>query len=134
MLLSCLGLSGWVIYLSLSIPASYSTSSWRVAWVGFDIGMLMDLVAATLSVWRKKASAVIYLGVLGAALIIDAWFDIATSSGVDLQQAILLAILLEGPIAIFLFWVSHKMLRRIAHGIALGEIELDPFDDEPTKV
>jgi len=134
MLISSLGLSAWVLYLSLSISTSYSTSGWRVAWVGFDVGMLLDLLAATFSVWRKRASAVIYLGILGAALIIDAWFDLTTSSGADFMEALLLALLLEFPIAVFLFWVSHKMLRRIVHGVPLKDLELDPFDDEAEPI
>ena len=132
MLGSCLGLTGWVVYLSLSVPTSYSTDGWAVAWVGYDGGMLVTLVLATFSVWRKRASAIIYLTGLCVALVIDAWFDLATSKGGDFTEALLLALLLELPLAIFLFVVARRMLLRLTGGITLGERKLDAFKDAST--
>jgi len=132
MLVCCLGLSAWVIYLSLSIPTTYSTDGWGVAWVGFDGGMLVALVLATFAIWRKRASAIIYLTGLAAALVIDAWFDVATSKGGDFLEAILLAFLLEVPLAIFLFVVARRMLFRLTGGVSLGERKLDAFRDAST--
>lgn len=127
MLAACVGLSLWVAYLSFSIPTNYSTDGWDLAWVGFDAGMLAVLVAATVSIWRKRASAIIYLGALSFYLLADCWFDVATSRGRDFISALLLAVLLEIPLAIFLFLLSRGMLHRVTGGAHLGDKRLDLF-------
>jgi len=126
-LLSALFVTLWIIYLSLNIPANYKTKNWDVAWVGFDLLMLGNLLMAAYSLWKRKASSAIYLAILGGALIIDMWFDITTSSGGDLVEAILLGVLLELPLAVFLIRLAHKILLQALKGSELSSIEIDPY-------
>ncbi len=97
----------WIVYLALTLPVSYSAAHYSLAWVGFDIFVIALLLWTGLAAWRGNPRVATYAAMTATVLLVDAWFDITLSSDQgDLIQAVLLAILVEVPVAIGCLWVS----------------------------
>ncbi len=97
----------WTIYLGLSLPDRQLSPHYNVAWVGFDVLELIALGATGYFALRHSR----YLAVTSAAaatlLVVDAWFDIMTSPRHQVLQAIILAVLVELPLAAVCGWLSY---------------------------
>ena len=106
------GLIAWLIYLSVSLPNSYRANHWNLAWVGFDVAMVLALLLTSWAIWKRRQIAIPAALVSATFLVIDSWFDVVTSNpGWDLRLAILLAIL-SCTLALFLFRFSRRAIRR----------------------
>ena len=106
------GLIAWLIYLSVSLPNSYRANHWNLAWVGFDVAMVLALLLTSWAIWKKRQIAIPAALVSATFLVIDSWFDVVTSNpGWDLKLAIILAIL-SCTLAVFLFRFSRRAIRR----------------------
>ena len=71
LLLSSLGLVGWIGYLIIKLPTSYRANNWDLAWVGFDIGMLITLLMASWAIWKSRQVAIPGAMISGTFLVID---------------------------------------------------------------
>ena len=112
LLLAAMVLSGWIIYLMVSLPTSYRANHWDLAWVGFDSAMVGALLLTSWALWKRRQIAIPAAMVSASFLIIDAWFDVATSDpGWDLDLSILLAIV-SIAFAVQLLRFSHKAIRQ----------------------
>lgn len=112
LLLTSVGIIGWLIYLAVSLPNSYRANHWNLAWVGFDIAMVGNLLITSWAIWKKRQLAIPAAMVSGTFLIIDSWFDVVTSDpGWDLKLSIILAIG-SCTLAIFLFRFSRRAIRK----------------------
>jgi hypothetical protein len=110
--LASIGLIGWIIYLGVSLPTSYRANHWDVAWVGFDIAMVSTLLLTSWALWKRRQIAIPAAMVSATFLIIDSWFDVATSDpGKDLDVSIALAIV-STAVAVQLLRFSHKAIRQ----------------------
>ena len=76
----CLGLIPWIVFLGLTLPHRYVANHWEVAWVGYDVALLCALAATAWAAWRRRQIVILALLVTGTVLIVDAWFDILTDS------------------------------------------------------
>ena len=116
------GLLGWTAYLAESLPHHYDARNWNVMWVGFDIAMSAVLAYAAWAAWFRKRVMIVTAMVAGTLLLCDAWFDVMTSFGnKDAWLTLLTAFAAEIPLAVFLFWVAHRILSRaVAHIHALS--------------
>ncbi len=113
LLLSCLVLAGWMIYLMVDLPTSYRAENWDVAWIGFDAAMLTTLSATTWAIWRRRQLAIPAAMVSSTFLVIDSWFDVTTSqSGVDFKLALATAFFVELPLAFLLVGFSRRSIRQ----------------------
>jgi hypothetical protein len=109
----------WTAYLAMSLPAQASAQHYRVAWVGFDLMLILVLLVTAHLAWRGSR----HLGVLAASaatmLVVDAWFDVTTSRPADVPSAILSALLLELPLAVVCGWIAlhvdQVVERRLRH-------------------
>ncbi len=117
-LLLALGLLPWIVYLALALPDHTIAANYRLAWVGYDIGLLALLGGVAWLAMRRATSIEIAASCTGAALVADAWFDTVTAaSAADRTQAIVAAVLLEVPLAALCLWIARnaELLRR--HGM-----------------
>ncbi len=105
-------LLAWIPYLAYELPVDYRTQGWVLAWVGYDIAMLVVLAVCAWSLWRHRQLAIPAALVGGTMLIIDAWFDMATArSGSDFITAVATAVFAEIPLAAVLFYLARRFIR-----------------------
>src|ERR1700734_1192438 len=87
----------WIVYLGFSLPARQVSRHYGAAWVGFDVFELIAL-AATGYFALASASA-------GTLLVTDAWFDVVTSPRHQLLESVVLAVVIELPLAGVCAWL-----------------------------
>ena len=110
---SLFGVIGVIIFLSIDLPSSYVAKNWDIAWVGFDSGLLVTLALTLWAVWKQRQVSIISSAICGSILIIDSWFDVATShGGRDFYSALATAVFLQVPFALVLFRFSRNVMHR----------------------
>ncbi|HVB43919.1 MAG TPA: hypothetical protein VNF47_14620 [Streptosporangiaceae bacterium] len=115
---SCVVLAAWIGYLGVTLPRFYHTGSWRGAWVGFDLALLLTLAATGWAAWRRRQVLIICLVVLATLLGSDAWFDVVLDSRTSgFIPSLLSALLIELPLAV----LTVAMARRLLH-LTIGQI------------
>ncbi len=98
----------WTIYLGLELPDRQESSHYNIAWVGFDVILLVVLAATGFFALRR--SPFLAAGATAAAtlLTVDAWFDVMTSPpGSQFLQSLALAVLIELPLAAVCGWLAY---------------------------
>lgn len=107
-----LALMAWIVYLVLDLPVSYRAQNWDIAWIGFDLGMLVSLGATAWALWYRRQLAIPAAIISATFMVIDAWFDVITShAGFDRDAALLSALVVELPLAIYLAHFSRRAIR-----------------------
>lgn len=110
---SVIAVIGVIVFLSLELPGAYKAENWDLAWVGFDCGLLATLMITLWAVLKHRQIGIISSAMAGLLLIVDSWFDVATSQGGrDFLVALATAIFLQLPFAFVLFKFSQNMMRR----------------------
>jgi hypothetical protein len=97
----------WTIYLGYSLPTRQDSPHYDMAWVGFDVLLLVALAGTGYFAIRRSAYLAIAAAATAALLVVDAWFDIMTSPRRELPEAIALAVLVELPLAGLCAWLSY---------------------------
>lgn len=110
--LGALGEILWTIYLGWHLPRHYVANHWDLAWVGLDSAQILMLLLAAWAAWRQRALLILFSSVAGALLLTDAWFDVTTARYTDLRYSVL-ALVIELPSAIALFWIAFFVFRRV---------------------
>ena len=114
--LSGIVLVPWVVFLMRSLPSTHAASHWDIAWAGFDVGLALLLLGVAVAAWRRSPWLEGAATAAAALLVVDAWFDILTSSThVELGMAIGEAVLVELPLAGLCFLLARdaeRVLRR----------------------
>jgi hypothetical protein len=100
------GLVPWIVFLAVTLPRRYTVRHYDLAWVGFDIGVLSALIVLMVLAHRRSPRVELAAAAAGTLLIVDAWFDVTTSSGGDLWQAVASALVFELPIAGLCWWIA----------------------------
>jgi len=98
----------WTIYLGFDLPDRQESSHYNIAWVGFDV-MLLVVLAAT-GFFALRRSHFLAVGATAAAtlLVVDAWFDVMTSPpGSQFLESLATAILIELPLAAVCGWLAY---------------------------
>ena len=97
----------WTIYLGFTLPDRQLSPHYNVAWVGFDI--MLAIALGFTGYFSLRHSRYLALSAAAAAtlLVVDAWFDVMTSPRGEIMQAILLAVLIELPLAAICGWLSY---------------------------
>ena len=104
----------WTVYLSLTLPTHARTHNYRLAWVGFDVLLILVLLATAYAAWRGSPLVGLLAGCAATMLVVDAWFDVTTSSRRDVALAIALAAVAELPLAVLCGWVALHVDRVLA--------------------
>jgi hypothetical protein len=97
----------WTIYLGYSLPARQDSPRYDIAWVGFDVLLLLALAGTGYFALRRSAYLAIAAAATATMLVVDAWFDVMTSPQRQLPQAITSAVLIELPLAGLCAWLSY---------------------------
>jgi hypothetical protein len=96
----------WTAYLAMTLPAQQSAQHYRVAWVGFDLMLIVVLLLTAHFAWRGSRHVGHLATAAATMLLVDAWFDITTSRPADLRAAVLSAAFLEVPLAAVCGWIA----------------------------
>jgi hypothetical protein len=115
------------VYLAASLPATSRVHD-RVAWVGFDVGEVIMLSVTAYLAWSGKPKVALAATALATMLVVDAWFDVNTSTaGAERDMALGFAVL-EVSLAAVSLWIAFHaaaVARRRIEELARREAERD---------
>ena len=128
-----LGLLPWTIWLSTSLEPRHVTTSWDIAWSGFDTGLALMFVLTAVAAYRRSPWVGALAAATGTLLVTDAWFDIVLESHSDERRnSIILALVAELPIAGLCFWIAYRTERFLAMVVEQA-LHLAPAAEGPTQ-
>jgi hypothetical protein len=108
----------WMFYLHLTLPLQQVAQHYRMAWVGFDgleFGQLIRTgLYALVPRWRHRVRP--HAAACAALLITDAWFDCTTTPTSQVASSIVMAVLVELPLAGICWWLALRGPRQPEHG------------------
>jgi hypothetical protein len=122
LLVAALALVPWIGWLAASLPCSYRSQHWGIAWAGFDAGLALVLGLTGFAALRR-APWLEHAAVAAAALLVaDAWFDVVTSRGAGaVAMAVAEAVVIELPIAAFCLRLARSATPPQQPGAPRGE-------------
>ena len=104
----------WIVYLAMTLPRQYVADNWDVTWVGFDVLLLVMMVATAVLGYLRRQLLVLTAFATGVLLVCDAWFDVVTAHGDDQTWSVVSALVVELPLAAFLIIGALQILRLVA--------------------
>jgi hypothetical protein len=118
-LVLALVLSGWIVVLGVTLPHRGVLEHQEVVWVGFDVGLLVGMVATAWAALRRNRFLPVASAATASLLLRDAWFDVVGSSTrMQAMEALTMALLVELPLSGLCWWIAlHSQTvaeRRIA--------------------
>ncbi len=125
----CVVLAAWIVVLALQLPKVYDAEHWDLAWVGFDVGLLIGLAATAWAAWRRRAIIVLFATSTATLLVADAWFDVTTARSRDVTLSAVQAAFVEIPAAIFLMYIVVRVL-----SFTRGSVWSDRIGDRPRSL
>jgi len=103
----------WIVWLSTSLPSRTRAQHWNLAWVGLDVAEATMLVATGWFALRGSSWIEISGTATATMLVLDAWFDCTTASpGWAFVVSVLLALVVELPLAGLSLWIARRSLTR----------------------
>jgi hypothetical protein len=106
--LLCVLLIPWTVYLALELPDRQLSAHYNVAWVGYDVILILALAGTAYTTLRRSRRMTIVAAATGTLLVVDAWFDVLSAPSADeFSIALGLALLVELPLAALCFWLSE---------------------------
>ena len=85
-LCAAIALIPWTIFLGLTLPQSYTAQHWQVTWVGFDVLLLVFMIATAVLGFTHHRLLTLFAFTTGVLLVCDAWFDVLTARRGDLSR------------------------------------------------
>jgi hypothetical protein len=113
---TCVGVAlvPWTIYLAVSLPKRQIDTHYRGAWVGFDLLLVASIVMTAYYAFRIDDRVQLPAMATATLLLVDAWFDVMTSGSRRATfQAILFALFLELPAALFSLYLARQVNRHV---------------------
>ena len=108
-LCAAIALIPWTVFLGLTLPQSYTAQHWQLTWVGFDVLLLVFMMATAVLGFTHHHS--LFAFTTGVLLVCDAWFDVLTARRGDFVVAVLTAALGELPLAAVLIVGALRIVR-----------------------
>jgi hypothetical protein len=102
----------WTVYLSLTLPDHARTHNYRLAWVGFDVMLILAMLLTAFLAARGRPLAGQAAGCTATMLVVDAWFDVTTSGRNEVGMALVLAVFAELPLAALCAWIAVGVQRQ----------------------
>lgn len=103
----------WIGFLAVTLPRRQFDLHYRAAWVGFDLLLVFAITRTAYMAFRVDQRVQISATATATLLIVDAWFDMTTSGGRgQFFEALLLAVFVEIPAAVFSIYVARQVNRR----------------------
>jgi hypothetical protein len=126
LVVAAVALVPWIGFLLVSLPDQYQTRHWRLAWVGFDVALVVCLASAAWLGWRRRRAAVPLLVATAALLCCDAWFDVVLDwNSPDRWLSLATAVLVEIPIAVLLAVRARSI---VAAGVTSRELTVHDIE------
>jgi len=120
----------WIGYLALTLPRHAVTAHYRAAWVGFDLGLAALLSLTAWHAYRGNRQVVLAATGTATMLVVDAWFDVTTTvAGPDLVMSVLLAALVELPLAGVCLWIARHADRMVERRLRQLALRTEPATD-----
>lgn len=111
----------WTFYLAISLPRHATDTRYRAAWVGFDVMLVMSIALTAYFALKIDARVQLPATATATLLVVDAWFDVMTSSGRNnTLAALILALAIELPGAAFSLYVAQRVYEH-ADEMAINE-------------
>jgi hypothetical protein len=108
----------WILFVIRSLPSTHAAAHWDIAWAGFDLALAFLLLGVAVAAWRRSSWLEGASTAAAALLVVDAWFDVLTSSsGVEVAVASGEAVLVELPLAVLLLLIARDA-ERILSGLS----------------
>lgn len=102
----------WVELLWATLPSRAVSEHYRLAWVGFDLLLVAALARTGWVAWHGGDHVELPAVAAATLLVVDAWFDVLTATGKgDVVNAVLLALLVELPLAGLCIWIAANAER-----------------------
>ena len=102
----------WTIYLGATLPVHHLSTHWDVSWAGLDVGLVVTMLATGTLAYVKSRWIAITSSTVGSLLLVDAWFDVISQRpGLQLHEAIFLAIFIELPLAFMSYYIAYEVLK-----------------------
>ena len=103
----------WSVLLAVMLPAAAQAQHWSLAWAGLDAAEAIAALVTAVLLARADARASLPAAAAGTLLLIDAWFDVCTSTaGAGQALALAEAALVEVPLAVAAWWLAITLTRR----------------------
>jgi hypothetical protein len=115
----------WIVYLGFSLPSRQVSPHYAAAWVGFDVFELIALAATGFLALRRSRYLALASASAATLLICDAWFDILTSPRHQVLQSVVLAVVIELPLASVCAWLSYHTERLADRRISVVPPSMD---------
>jgi hypothetical protein len=96
----------WTVYIGESLPRRQLSSHYDVSWAGFDVMLLVALASTAYFALRRSRYLSMAATATATLLVVDAWFDLMTTPSGQLAQSIVLAAVVELPLAAVCTWLS----------------------------
>jgi hypothetical protein len=121
-LTAAVGLVPWIVFLATSLPRRAEAVNYRLAWVGFDLAIVVVLGTLGLLAYRRSTWTELLATCAATLLVVDAWFDVVTAPHPSERLlAIVLAAVFELPFAGLCLWLARNAERVRRRGLrALG--------------
>jgi hypothetical protein len=111
---AAVALMPWIVYLAVTLPRRQYDRHYRAAWVGFDLILVLAITRTAYLAFRFDPRVQFPATATAVLLFVDAWFDVTTSSGRNqLLGALVLAVLVEIPAAVFTLYLAYSVNQRI---------------------
>lgn len=100
-------LAVWTVVLGYTLPNKGVLAHQDIVWVGFDVGLLVGLVAIAWTALRCSRFLPLAAAATAALLVMDAWFDvIGSANDGEVMEAVLMAVVVELPLSGICWWVA----------------------------
>ena len=96
----------WTVYIGESLPRRQLSPHYDVSWAGFDVMLLAALAATAFFALRRSRYLSMAATATAVLLVVDTWFDLMTTPSEQLVQSIVLAAVVELPLAAVCAWLS----------------------------
>jgi hypothetical protein len=96
----------WTIYIAGSLPFRQVSTNNDAAWAGFDVLLMLTLASTAYFALRRSRYLATAATATATLLVVDAWFDVLTTPGVQRIESIALAVFVELPLASVCIWLS----------------------------
>jgi hypothetical protein len=115
----------WIVYLGFSLPERQVSHHYAAAWVGFDVFELIALAATGFLALRRSRYLALASASAATLLVCDAWFDVLTSPRRHMLESVILALVIELPLAGICAWLSYHTERLAERKISVVPPSMD---------
>ena len=106
LVLAAVVLAPWTLWLTYSLPSDHVTHHYDLAWIVFDIFLLVAFAVTGVCAFRGTRWLAPAAAATGTMLLCDVWFDVVTSAGGgERYEALLEAVFVELPLALLCGWI-----------------------------